>query len=211
MSNAHFRTSNAIFGPTPGRANSASIVFGTSSSYSSRRICVAFRMFFVLTLWKPTGLINSWNSSSLVSSRIRLTDRPRAFRAPMTAAFTVSFVWEDSMSDTRTWYLRSFSDACGSASRSQPIVSTTAVRSLRSSLMRRHSSAQPAGMVTTGVVALARFADAGAARGGRFFGAMSDVLRTAQSVRRRAWRVNAIVLAGVCSLCCSPALRADAL
>jgi len=49
-------------------------------------------------------------------------------------------------------------------------------------------------MVTTGVVALARFADAGAARGGRFFGAMSDVLRTAQSVRRRAWRVNAIVL-----------------
>jgi hypothetical protein len=49
---------------------------------------------------------------------------------------------------------------------------------------------------------LARFALGGAARGGRFFGAMSDVLRTAQSVRRRAWRMNAIVLAGVCSLCC---------
>ena len=120
----------------------------------------------------------------------------------MTAAFTVSFVWEDSIKDTRTWYLRSFSDACGSASRSQPIVSTTAVRSLRSSLMRRHSSAQPVGMVTTGVVALARFALGGAARGGRFFGAISDVLRTAQSVRRRACRVSAIVLAGVCSLCC---------
>ena len=207
MSNAHFRTSKAIFGPTPGKANSASIVFGTSSSYSSRRICVAFRMFFVLTLWKPTGLINSWNSSSLVSSRIRLTDRPRAFRAPMTAAFTVSFVWEDSMSDTRTWYLRSFSDACGSASRSQPIVSTTAVRSLRSSLMRRHSSLKPGGMVTTGVVALARFALGGAARGGRFFGAMSDVLRTAQSASTLARRVRVIVLVIFCSLLllsCSP-------
>ena len=112
----------------------------------------------------------------------------------MTAAFTVSFVWEDSMSDTRTWYLRSFSDACGSARRSQPIVSTTAVRSFLNSLMRRHSSLKPGGMVTTGVVALARFALGGAARGGRFFGAISDVLRTAQSVRRRARRVNAIVL-----------------
>jgi hypothetical protein len=49
-------------------------------------------------------------------------------------------------------------------------------------------------MVTTGAVALARFALGGAARGGRFFGAISDVLRTAQSVRRRARRVNAIVL-----------------
>ena len=59
MSNAHLSTKRAIFGPTPGRANKASIVDGTSSSYSSRRICVALRMFFVLTLWKPTGLINS--------------------------------------------------------------------------------------------------------------------------------------------------------
>ena len=122
----------------------------------------------------------------------------------MTAAFTVSFVWEDSMSDTRTWYLRSFSEAFGSANRSQPIVSTTAVRSLRSSLMRRHSSLKPGGMVTTGAVALARFALGGAARGGRFFGAMSDVLRTAQSVRRRARRVNAIVLI----VFWQPALRA---
>ena len=159
-------------------------------------------MFFVLTLWKPTGLMSSWNSSSLVSSRIRFTDRPRALRAPMTAAFTVSFVWEDSIKDTRTWYLRSFSDACGSASRSQPIVSTTAVRSLRSSLMRRHSSRQPVGMVTAGAVALARFALGGAARGGRFFGAISDVLRTAQSASTLARRVRVIVLAGVCSLCC---------
>ena len=112
----------------------------------------------------------------------------------MTAAFTVSLVWEESMSDTRTWYLRSFSDARGSANRSQPIVSTTAVLSFLNSLMRRHSSRQPGGMVTAGAVALARFALGGAARGGRFFGAMSDVLRTAQSVRRRARRVNAIVL-----------------
>ena len=123
----------------------------------------------------------------------------------MTAAFTVSFVWEDSMSDTRTWYLRSFSDACGSASRSQPIVSTTAVRSLRSSLMRRHSSLKPGGMVTAGAVALARFALGGAARGGRFFGAMlKAVARTAHSVRRRARRVSAIVLA----VFLAPALRA---
>tara|TARA_B100000683_G_C12256810_1_gene459867 strand:+ start:346 stop:612 length:267 start_codon:yes stop_codon:yes gene_type:complete len=50
-------------------------------------------------------------------------------------------------------------------------------------------------MVTAGAVALARFALGGAARGGRFFGAMlKAVARTAHSVRRRARRVSAIVL-----------------
>jgi len=57
-------------------------------------------------------------------------------------------------------------------------------------------------MVTAGAVALARFALGGAARGGRFFGAISDVLRTAQSASTLARRVRVIVLAGVCSLCC---------
>ena len=123
----------------------------------------------------------------------------------MTAAFTVSFVWEESIKDTRTWYLRSFSEAFGSANRSQPIVSTTAVRSLRSSLMRRHSSLKPGGMVTAGAGGLAPFPLGGAARGGRFFGAMlKAVARTAHSVRRRARRVSAIVLA----VFLAPALRA---
>ena len=95
----------------------------------------------------------------------------------MTAAFTVSFVWEDSMSDTG---LGIFILLRRPRIRESPlpIVSTTAVRSC-SSLMRRHSSLKPGGMVTT-APGFARH-DWRRGAGGRFFGAMSDVLRTAQS------------------------------
>ena len=80
------------------------------------------------------------------------TLRPCARSLSMAAALTVSLVCEESMRDTRVWYSMSAVPP-SSESASEPIVSTTAVRSARSSTIRSYVALQPAGGSSSGEAA----------------------------------------------------------
>ena len=102
------------------------------------------------------------------------------------AALTVSLVCDDNMRLTRVWYCRSSSLAPGSASRSQPMESTTADRSARSSRTQSQVRRQPAGGSSGSngargdrgdfgdAAALAFFGDAAGDAASAFFGAAFD-------------------------------------
>ena len=80
------------------------------------------------------------------------TLRPCARSLSMAAALTVSLVCEESMRETRVWYSMSAVPP-SSDSASDPIVSTTAVRSARSSTIRSYVALQPAGGSSSGEAA----------------------------------------------------------
>jgi len=102
LSKQTLRQMSAIFGPTPGSAVSASSVSGTVESCSSTRRRVVALMNFTLLLWKPTARISSSSSSSGVARMFAIV-RPCARSFAIVAALTVSFVCDESMSETNTW------------------------------------------------------------------------------------------------------------
>ena len=97
------KAKNAIFGPTPGREQSSSTVFGTSESKSSRSFCAAFLRYPVLRRQNPTLSIarEMVDSSAPIIPSIEILP-PRAARSlDMAASVISSFVCDESMSDTR--------------------------------------------------------------------------------------------------------------
>lgn len=138
-------------GPTPGSARSSSMLAGTRPPCCSRRRWEAALMYLTLLLWKLTPWIRPASVASSVCSMFS-TLRPCARSLSMTAALTVSLVCEESMRETRVWYSMSASPP-SSDNASDPIVSTTAVRSARSSTMRSYVALQPAGGSSSGEAA----------------------------------------------------------
>ena len=127
---------------------------GTRPPCCSRSRWEAALMYLTLLLWKLTPWIRLASVASSVCSMFS-TLRPCARSLSMTAALTVSLVCEESMRETRVWYSMSASPP-SSDNASDPIVSTTAVRSARSSTMRSYVALQPAGGSSSGDVAKLR-------------------------------------------------------
>ncbi|KAJ4609983.1 hypothetical protein HRR85_006251 [Exophiala dermatitidis] len=135
----------AIFGPTPGRLTSPSIVSGISELNRSFRMSAACLMYLVLLLWKPTlpiklskclgsqamilSIVNCdcFISVSPSSGLISSVDTSSVCKRCIATAVTVSLVCEDSINDVNVWYRLSRGGAVGQNSSSQPMVSTGAV------------------------------------------------------------------------------------
>lgn len=114
------RARNAILGPTPGREQRPSTVFGISPSNSSRIFCAACLIYlkteimtlqatenqhsphWVFLLQNPTLPIASDIVASLAANTLSTVNSPRELRKFDTAqCVTSSFVWEESISETR--------------------------------------------------------------------------------------------------------------